>query len=202
MTDLQLILMLKEPVAGRVKTRLGRDIGVGPATGLYRALVRGLMREVLASGLPAVIAVDRPYAALRTSWHRRFGVPLIAQGRGDLGARLRRLYDGAPGGPVAFLGSDTPEIHAGDLRAAARHIHGHDAVFGPADDGGYWLAAFARRRPAPQLFHAVRWSTAHALNDTWAGLPAGARVKTLRTLGDIDTGRDLSAWRHRTRIGM
>jgi glycosyltransferase A (GT-A) superfamily protein (DUF2064 family) len=73
----------------------------------------------------------------------------------------------------------------------------HEAVFGPAADGGYWLIGLARKRisdpcMAALLFKGVRWSTEHALADTRANLPPGAEAPPLTTLEDVD---DATSWR-------
>lgn len=194
MNDPLVVLMLKEPVAGEVKTRLAQTIGAAAAAGVYRALICRLMRRLAGAPGDIIIAVNRPPAALRRSWHRRFGLPLVPQGRGSLGDRMRRLNDAAPSGPVLFLGADTPDVDRTDIAAATRRLGGHDAVFGPATDGGYWLAGLARRRPAPDVFERVRWSSEHALADTIASLPVRAKIARLRTLADIDTDTDYRVW--------
>jgi glycosyltransferase A (GT-A) superfamily protein (DUF2064 family) len=92
-------------------------------------------------------------------------------------------------GNVAIIGSDIPDANAADLRAAFRSLGSHDAVFGPAEDGGYWLVALGPRRPA-QPFVNARWSTPHALADTLRNF-RGRRIALLRTLRDVDTAGDL-----------
>jgi hypothetical protein len=69
-------------------------------------------------------------------------------------------------------------------------------VFGPAEDGGYWLVGLGARRP-PDPFGGVRWSTPHALADTLARLraPVRRRAVLLRRLRDVDTAADLPAAR-------
>jgi glycosyltransferase A (GT-A) superfamily protein (DUF2064 family) len=71
-------------------------------------------------------------------------------------------------------------------------------VFGPAEDGGYWLVGLGPRRPA-RPFAAVRWSTAHALADTRRNFH-GRRIALLRSLSDVDTAADWASlptpWRY------
>src|SRR5262249_22316747 len=80
--------------------------------------------------------------------------------------------------------------------AAFRALGNHDAVLGPARDGGYWLIGLRRSRPLPAGFlDGVRWSTPHALADTRASLPrryAGALLATLEGVGD---GESYRRWR-------
>jgi len=113
----------------------------------------------------------------------------IAQSRGDVGERMDTACRRFRCGNVAIIGSDIPHANAADLRAAFRALGSHDAVFGPAEDGGYWLVALGPRRPA-QPFVNARWSTQHALADTLRNF-RGRRVALLRTLRDVDTVGDL-----------
>jgi hypothetical protein len=116
-------------------------------------------------------------------------VARIAQGRGDVGQRMATACRRFRHGNVAIIGSDIPAANEADLRAAFRALGSHDAVFGPAEDGGYWLVALGPRRPA-QPFDNARWSTRHALADTLRNF-RGRRVALLRMLRDVDTAGDL-----------
>lgn len=188
-----LVVFVKAPVAGRVKTRLGRDIGMGRAAAMFRSLMRHTLREAEKSGLPVMLAVD-PLVAARADarfWPARF--VRAPQGVGDLGARMARVFASAPPGPVIIIGADAPGLRARHLRNAARVLQRADAVFGPAADGGYWLIGLSRRRRAPGLFRHVRWSTDDALADTLESLPADFDVRFLETLRDIDEAGDLEA---------
>jgi glycosyltransferase A (GT-A) superfamily protein (DUF2064 family) len=113
---------------------------------------------------------------------------------------MGRVLKALPPGPVVIVGSDIPDIGKHHIAAAFRALGDHDWVFGPADDGGYWLVG-ARRRPRLTLpFAGVRWSSATALADSLAGLK-GQRVAFLECLRDIDHGRDLADWRRARRAG-
>ncbi|MGQ0675333.1 MAG: TIGR04282 family arsenosugar biosynthesis glycosyltransferase [Rhodospirillales bacterium] len=120
------------------------------------------------------------------------------QGLGDLGQRMARPFRRLPRGPVVLVGSDVPDLTPGTIARAFDLLRSHDAVFGPADDGGYWLAGFTGAWRRRRLFFDVRWSTRHALSDTLGGLKR-ARVALLPPLMDIDTPEDLRRWRSRSR---
>jgi hypothetical protein len=92
---------------------------------------------------------------------------------------------------VALMGCDIPDAGAADVRAAFRRLGTADAVFGPAEDGGYWLIALGPRRPG-DLFGDARWSTDHALADTLAQF-RHHRVGFVRRLADVDTMADYAA---------
>ncbi len=188
-----LIIFVKAPVAGRVKTRLAKGLGPARAAAIYRRLCANAIGEARQGPWRTILAVD-PAAAVR-GFGNLWPIKLarIAQGRGDLGNRMRRVIDAAPTGPVVIIGSDAPALRARHICAAFNALAGADAVFGPATDGGYWLIGLARRRGAATLFENVRWSSEHALDDTIRSLPVSYRVAGLEQLADIDDAADLLA---------
>lgn len=189
-----LIVFVKAPQAGRVKTRLGRAVGHGRAAEIFRkltALTAGEAMKARRSGVEVELAID-PRAEIgnwRGLWPSALG--RTAQGRGGLGERLKAAIDAAPPGPVVVIGADAPGFRARHVREAFAALGAHDAVFGPAADGGFWLIGLARRRRAPKLLAGVRWSTKHALKDAMKSLPKSFRVARLAMLADIDEADDL-----------
>jgi hypothetical protein len=97
----------------------------------------------------------------------------------------------APHRRAVLVGCDIPGLGAADIAAAFRALGRAGAVFGPAEDGGYWLVGFGPRRPA-RPFAGVRWSTEHALADTLRNC-APHPVALVRRLRDVDTAADLRA---------
>lgn len=182
--------MIKEPRPGRVKTRLGRDLGMTAAAWWFRHQSRALIRRVQDPRWKVVLAVapDRAGLASRV-WPAH--LTRLPQGRGDLGDRMGRMLRGAPAGPVCVIGADIPAIERHHIAEAFRALGRHDAVFGPATDGGYWLIGLKRARPVPSgMFAQVRWSTQYALDDTIATLPDHS-IAYISTLQDVDTIDDL-----------
>tara|TARA_R110000796_G_scaffold63193_4_gene145780 strand:- start:5088 stop:5669 length:582 start_codon:yes stop_codon:yes gene_type:complete len=182
--------MVKEPRPGRVKTRLGRDLGMTAAAWWFRHQSRALLRRVQDPRWQLVLAVapdragitSRVWPAHLTRW---------PQGRGNLGDRMGRMLRGAPPGPVCVIGADIPGITSAHIANAFNALRAKDVVFGPAHDGGYWLIGLKRSRPIPpRLFANVRWSTEHALADTITTLP-NHRIAQIATLKDVDTIDDL-----------
>ncbi|WP_093323531.1 TIGR04282 family arsenosugar biosynthesis glycosyltransferase [Shimia haliotis] len=186
--------MLKEPRPGRVKTRLGRDIGMTTAAWWFRHQSAGLLRRLRDPRWQLVLAVAPDSEGLVSRiWPA--DLPRIPQGRGDLGDRMGRILREMPPGPVCIVGADIPGISRSHIDTAFRQLGNHEAVFGPAPDGGYWLVGLKRSAPPPRgLFENVRWSTEHALADTVATL-TGHRIGTIATLSDVDTVQDLQALR-------
>lgn len=181
--------MVKEPRPGRVKTRLAADIGAVDATWWFRHQVRRLLRRLEDPRWQLWLAVSPDRAVVSRVWPPH--LPRVAQGRGDLGQRMGRVFATFPPGQTLITGADIPGVTAQHIDRAFNALCGHDVVFGPAKDGGYWLVGL-RNRPLPGLFEAVRWSTEYALADSCASI-AGARIAFADCLRDVDRAADLSA---------
>lgn len=182
--------MVKEPRPGRVKTRLGRDIGATAAAWWFRHQARALLRRLRDPRWELVLAVS-PDAEGRSSRVWPTDLPRLPQGGGDLGARMARLLRGHRGGPVCLVGADIPDLNRAAVARAFAALGTHQAVFGPARDGGYWLVGLKHGPRAPRdLFVGVRWSSPQALADSLATLP-GQSVALVDQLDDIDTAADL-----------
>ena len=181
--------MVKEPHPGWVKTRLGAGMGMVGAAWWYRHQVARLLREVSDARWEVVLAVSPDGEGLGSRvWPSAFA--RVAQGSGDLGARMGRLLRGLPGDRVCVIGSDIPGIRRHHIARGFAALGAHDAVLGPSEDGGYWLVGIKSWRAPAKLFEGVRWSTEHALADTERGL-AGLRIARVDTLRDVDTVDDL-----------
>lgn len=189
-----LIIMARRPEPGRSKTRLCPPLTPAAAAAVYE----GMLRDTIAlagavAGARAAIAVSPEgaegyFAALAP------GVALLPQGPGELGERLARVTGAALAGgaaAAAALSSDSPSVPGAYLSRAFALLGEYDLVLGPAEDGGYYLAAL--RRPAPSLFTAVAMSTPTVLRDTLAvAAGLGLRAALLPPWYDIDTAADLA----------
>ena len=193
MKQRHLFIMVKEPRAVRVKTRLGRDIGMTEAAWWFRyqsqKIIRILSRD---PRWKTVLAVAPDVDGLNSRiWPKN--LDRWPQGQGDLGDRMGRIFRHAPSGPVVIIGADIPDITPELINDAFTALGNHDAVVGPAPDGGYWLIGLKRgAKPVPTtLFQNVRWSHAQTLNDTLRSLNTNS-VKRIATLNDVDTVDDLA----------
>lgn len=189
-----LVVMLKEPRPGRVKTRLGRGIGMVAAVWWFRHQVARLLRRVEDPRWHLVLAVSPDAEGLQSRFWPAH-LPRVPQGAGDLGDRMGRLFRSLPPGPVCIIGADIPGIRRAHLARAFAALGAHDAVIGPAPDGGYWLIGLRRTAAVPaRLFDGVRWSSEHARADTIQSLGT-ARVALIDMLSDVDEAGDLEASR-------
>ncbi|WP_432827813.1 TIGR04282 family arsenosugar biosynthesis glycosyltransferase [Dactylosporangium sp. CA-092794] len=186
---IQLLLLAKAPVPGRVKTRLCPPWTPEQAARLAAAAIADTV-DVLAA-TPAVartLVVDGPLPA-PPGWHRR-------EQRGDgLGPRLASAFaDTARRGVATLLvGMDTPQLGVAHLVAAAAALSRADAVLGPAEDGGWWTLAL-RDPSAATVLTDVPMSTPDTYALTRSALHRrGLRVATAATLRDVDTAPDATA---------
>lgn len=187
-----LVVMVKEPRPGRVKTRLGRDIGLTAAAWWFRHQVGALLRRIEDPRWETVLAVAPDVEGLKSRvWPEH--LPRVPQGPGNLGDRMARIFRTMPKGPVCIIGADIPGVTPARVAEAFTALGCHDAVFGPAPDGGYWLVGLKRQRPVPpRLFEGVRWSTETAMADSQATMK-GLSVARVATLQDVDTLADLTS---------
>jgi rSAM/selenodomain-associated transferase 1 len=194
----RLIVFVRAPNPGTVKTRLAAEIGPTAALAAYLELVESLLSRL--QGLPGVELHFTPAEERRgvEGWLRE-GWKASPQSPGDLGARMNSAFqtafsEGAT--HVVLIGSDCPEVSGDDVILAWRSLGSHDVVLGPAADGGYWLIGLGR--PQPALFQSIPWSTPRVFGTTLANaIHAGLRVRLLRDLADIDTAQDWHAYRAR-----
>tara|TARA_B110000114_G_scaffold85011_1_gene89865 strand:- start:131 stop:679 length:549 start_codon:yes stop_codon:yes gene_type:complete len=182
--------MVKEPRPGRVKTRLGRSIGMTTAAWWFRHQTRRILRRLQDPRWELILSVSPDHEGMQSRvWPHRLA--RIPQGQGDLGARMKTLFDSLPPGPACIIGADIPGVTSREIWQAFRSLGSCDATFGPAPDGGYWLIGLKRNNPTPaRLFSEVRWSTATALQDTIDNIP-GLRIGRVATLNDLDNANDL-----------
>ncbi len=183
-----MIVMLKEPRPGRVKTRLGREIGMVTAAWWYRHQATRLLRRLRDPRWRTVVAVTPDSEGLRSrAWPS--GLARIPQGSGSLGRRMTRALRATPG-PTLLVGSDIPGIERRHLAAGFSALGRARSVVGPAEDGGFWLIGLLHPQLLPAgLFRGTRWSHPETLADALSTLPGP--TATVATLADVDAASDL-----------
>ncbi len=191
----RILVFAKAPLPGLAKSRLIPTLGADRAADLQAHFIRHTLATTARLQLPTELlcAPDIEHPAFGAA-ARDFSVQLYTQKGGDLGARMSHAIECgiARGGPVVLIGTDCPALAAGDLHDAFDALcRGHDAVLGPAADGGYYLIGL--NGPGPQLFSEIQWSTPNVLNETRARLRStNMHWHELRQLRDIDTPADLA----------
>jgi rSAM/selenodomain-associated transferase 1 len=191
------LVVAKVPEVGRVKTRLGAVIGMERAARVAAAALLDTVAAAtaavganhchisLAGDLDHAVAADELREALA-------GWTVHPQRGADLGDRLAQAHARVRG-PVVQVGMDTPQLTPALLLDTAGGLDEHDAVLGPAEDGGWW--ALALREPSrAAVLRGVPMSTSTTGADTRAALAAvGLDVATAATLRDVDEVVDADA---------
>lgn len=197
-----LVIFARAPQMGRVKRRLAAGIGAPAAARFYRRTLEQQIRRLARDRRWTVWLFVTPDGACgHPAWRGVLRSRVIAQGKGNLGARMKRPFRILPAGAVVLVGSDIPALRPCHIARAFGLLGRHDLVFGPASDGGFWMIGARRSRPLPHtLFAGVRWSTTHALGDTLATIPAGLSAGTADRLDDIDDVQDLRRFTASARV--
>ena len=186
---MQVLLLAKAPVAGRVKTRLCPPCTPEQAATVAAASIADTLAALSAAPVEARTLVAEGDLRAPDGW-------AVVRQRGDgLGARLAAAFadTARPGLATLLVGMDTPQLDTGHVRAAAAALTGADAAIGPAEDGGWWGLAL-RDPSAAAVLRGVPMSTSDTGRLTVAALRGlGLRVATLPALRDVDTAADARA---------
>jgi glycosyltransferase A (GT-A) superfamily protein (DUF2064 family) len=193
------LVVAKAPVPGQVKTRLAADVGPSAAADLAAAALLDTLDACESAFERCHIAVSGSLLQARSGseivarlhrWtvHRQHGEGFarrLVNAHLDVAAAARE--------PVVQIGMDTPQASTEYLSEVADQITKHDAVLGPAEDGGWWVLALSDPRLA-HVLSSVPMSTTETYQATWDALiGAGAVVSMSRCLNDVDTIADAAA---------
>ena len=195
----RIAVFAKAPVPGEVKTRLIPALGAEGAARLHRRLVRHALAAATAATAARSASVElwcAPDAthAFFSECVTEFGVSLREQGMGDLGVRMARCFASGDGATL-LIGSDIPAMDADCLDAAAAALAGADAVFVPAEDGGYVLVGLRAGLGAAReaVFRDIEWGSERVMQQTRERLrAAGLAWRVLPPLWDLDRPGDLA----------
>jgi len=179
------LVLAKQPLPGRVKTRLCPPLTAEGAAQVAAAALKDTLDVVRAVSVRRrVLVLDGVYGA--------DGVEVVAQRPGPMPARLAGAFDDAGDGPTLLVGMDTPQLDAALLTSACAALDGSAAVLGPACDGGWW--ALGLQHPDGALLSGVPTSRDDTGARQLAALrAAGLDVELLPALRDVDTIEDAAA---------
>ncbi|WP_411274888.1 TIGR04282 family arsenosugar biosynthesis glycosyltransferase [Daejeonella sp.] len=186
-----LILFVRSPVLGKVKTRLAATIGEKQALMIYELLLKHT-HDITAS----LTCTKYVYYADEVSpvdlWDEGNFIKTVQKGN-NLGVRMQNAFHAAFDGGhqrVVIIGSDCYELDSEMIIRAFNFLNHNDAVIGPAEDGGYYLLGLAKSFPA--IFEGKIWSTHSVCADTIKDLESKSMsYKLLPTLNDVDEAADL-----------
>ena len=189
-------VMAKAPRAGYAKTRLIPALGAQAAARLHRELTLRTMASACAADLGPITLCCAPDTRQRffRALQQKYRIDLQTQPELDLGRRMAHVFAENGEQPLLLIGTDCPALTTTHLRQAARALQsGLDAVFITTEDGGYFLVGL--RRPCPQLFAGIVWSTSRVMAQTRERLASlGLRWQEVAHLWDVDRAADVSRW--------
>ena len=190
-----LIVFIKSPMAGNVKTRLIPHLSAEEAANLYRCFVLDVLKSLLPEGPDGrlIVAYQPSNKMPDLSWTGRHPPEFFRQEGKSLGERLAHAFGTAFGRgcrQVVLIGSDSPTLPPAYIEQAFAALQEADVVVGPATDGGYYLIGLSR--PCLKLFDDVAWSTDQVFERTvQIAQSQGFRLRVLPTHYDVDTVDDL-----------
>lgn len=201
MHDNLLIMFVKYPRPGYVKSRLAFKLGDIEATRVYRSVTENLISAIVQPSKDACYEIAVTYSPAEAAQEMRAwlgsGLQLIAQSGANLGERMQKAFsDGFSRGykNIIIIGSDCPAVTNELIISALEKLKSHDVVIGPAYDGGYYLIGLCRSEP--KLFAGIDWSTELVLKQTIERCTALHRSYVLLPeLRDIDRIEDLAYYR-------
>lgn len=190
-----LIIFLKYPEPGKVKTRLAAGTGEKFALKFYRLCIDNLICEV------RIIKDTAIYIFYAGAEEKEFtgwiggGFNYIRQNGNDLGGKMASAFKSVleKHKKAIITGSDIPDLNAEIINEAFSKLKTHDFVIGPSSDGGYYLLGM--KNFSPFLFNEIKWSTSAVFEDTIVRMKhSGKTFSVLEKIDDIDTKEDLYNW--------
>ncbi|NDV21512.1 TIGR04282 family arsenosugar biosynthesis glycosyltransferase [Desulfovibrio sp. JC022] len=188
------VVFVKYSQPGKVKTRLGKDIGYEAAAELYTAFVEDMLGNMNSAGLDPIITYDpfQPKEKYREWLGQRIYIP---QQGNDLGERMHNALLAAfeQGFDSCILtGSDLPDLDPDCILQARQSLKKAPVCIGPASDGGYYLIGFQKKYLTDSIFKNMEWSTEKVFPETISRLKKqGITPAILPEHQDMDTVEDL-----------
>ena len=190
-----ILFLTKWPEPGRVKTRLGQQIGQARAAQLYSQFVLDLADTLIALPCDTLCVYDPSVAAERFEQWLGPQHTYIAQQGHDLGQRMAEAFSWAFNhhyDHIIVIGTDSPDLPANLLQQALDSLNSHDMTIGPSEDGGYYLIGFSKSGFRKNVFDDIAWSTGQVYQQTCDQInQTDCRVHTLPHWYDVDTQEDL-----------
>ncbi|NGP88677.1 TIGR04282 family arsenosugar biosynthesis glycosyltransferase [Fodinibius halophilus] len=186
-----LVVFVKNPEVGKVKTRLAKTVGADVACRVYHQLLQ-LTRQRAKKITCARQLWYSDYIDHNDEWNEDYFEKKLQQGNG-LGERMSHAFQHAFSEgfeQVVLIGSDCAELKEKHLRKAFRTLQNVDVVIGPSKDGGYYLLGM--KEYLPGLFENIEWSTSQVFKETIYRIKKlDMTYEVLSELNDIDTEKDL-----------
>jgi len=195
--DNGVLVFVKYPTPGQVKTRLAEELGDERTAELYKRFVIDILETL--GGLDVRLKILFSPPDTENNFRLWLGdeYTYAAQDGEDLGQRMKNAMGDALGdgfNKALIVGSDSPDVPGDYVEEAFSSLDDSDAVIGPTSDGGYYLIGFSKESFLPEAFEDIDWSTSKVLKQTVDKLEMhGRKVHLLQQWYDVDTLADLEA---------
>ncbi len=199
----RVLLFIRAPELGRVKTRLEKKMDAKTVLTLYKHFVEDTMESLTAGGHDIIVFFSPLHKEPAVRAWLGDTIHFQPQTGRNLGEKMRNAFSTvfAMGLDQAVLmGSDSPDIDIGIIDEAYAFLENRDVVIGPAEDGGYYLIGFQKKAFDGDVFSGIDWGTEHVYQQTLQHVhDAGLITHVLPVWQDIDTFEDLTAFYHRNK---
>lgn len=189
-----LLIFLKAPIPGLVKTRLASEFGDTGACDIYKKFTEGVLNSAQKSGQTLRLYFYPAHGKESVTAWLGNQYQLVLQEGADLGERMKNAFSSTfEGGheKTVLIGTDIPDLDEKTINKAFNVLDRHDCVLGPAEDGGYYLIGFTKCGFNRKVFNDVKWGTNSVLNETVSVLDAEhVSYSLLESKNDIDTPED------------
>ncbi|MGB2692921.1 MAG: TIGR04282 family arsenosugar biosynthesis glycosyltransferase [Thermodesulfobacteriota bacterium] len=191
-----LIIFLKYPESGKVKTRLAKDIGNNEAARIYSLMALNIIESVVAPECyNTIIFYDPPEKEQEIkNWVGKKEIQYAPQAGNTLGDRISNAFKAVFSSGIekaVIIGTDCLDVSSDIINVAIHLLDETEVVLGPAEDGGYYLLGLNKYEP--QVFQDIDWSTEHVLEQTVLKIVENKLTyHKLKTLKDIDTVEDIN----------
>lgn len=199
----RVLLFVRAPELGRVKTRLEKKLDAETVLALYRCFVEDIINTLTTDGHDIIVFFSPPNRGLAVQSWLGETIPVQSQTGKTLGDRMRNAFSDifATGVDQAVLmGTDLPDMDNRIMNESFEFLKKEDLVIGPALDGGYYLIGLRKNAFNNDLFSDIDWGTASVFRQTMGKInAAGLNCHVLPSWQDIDTHDDLMAFYHRSK---
>jgi rSAM/selenodomain-associated transferase 1 len=191
--DSAVLLFVKTPARGKVKSRLAETIGEELALEAYKLFVSDIIGTIREAGYYLRIFFYPPDSIdAMAEW---LGKDIVPQEGRDLGERMENSFARAFSRGLeraVLIGTDVPDLRTSVINEAFAALKNSEAVIGPASDGGYYLIGFRKESFRPEIFHGIEWGSDSVFSRTMSVFEEfGSRVHILPEWRDVDTVEDL-----------
>jgi len=186
MDKINLIIFARRPEISVGKTRLKKRIGKILGANFYYYNLMQTIKRLHSDKRIKITICTSPDSSIK-NWPKNIysTIPRIAQGPGDIGKKMWKVLSDNSSKKI-IIGSDIPNITSKIIIKAWKKLYSSQIVFGPSEDGGFWLIGLSQNHKIKNLFYNVDWSQNNTLEQVEHNINSSVKVSYVDTLIDID----------------